>query len=751
MLQVAVDALELGKRKLAVAAVERTSNTGAPPHPSVSSELYLHRYIYLSALPAQVFRDWNRSPVIDLYVRQLSITVSADDGVHWEKPAPLLGRNDSLGDPSLPPPHSVEPKLVRLDNGIVVLVSGRQGQWVWYTDESALMGAAADAGAGNSPLSADLSAKTRPWASAIWDSFNLLEWHNSALAGSDLGLLFPSVCVKGLPSAPVCSTYYTSVTVLPSTHNGSASLLIAYDRTPNGRDPPTPDAPWGDVVFSVQLTLRKVLLPLLTPVMHATSAPATSAVPPLKEPYPALHGGRFVAGHGSVSNPDPLLDYVWNLETTSTSLQLITVLPVAVTAHPPSAFGGANSLVNSSDATARALGHGTLRVDFGRELAAWLELRSPDLTVAAVAAGCVSMSVGESSTPEFFSPSRLEHSRKGPNVHNASNPLFAGWKTEIPTPYSEPHGRVFRLELNAELFEGLRYGFVHINSSCGTFAPFTITSLSARAQVAPANWAAFAAPGQPVLERAWYVGGYTVKLNLLSDAIGSVLVQRGDRTPKGVFRGFSGDSHVAQATSMAAFGNFALVKSMQEQLGQFDSTYGTYLMYWVISLADYFTATGDVAFVRAMLPYAERKMRRAYNRATPKPGAPVQTRANELYAGWDERFNFAELTPEGKYYPENGYIMCSLYVQASEALADLAEAVGNTTYAKTYHAEAAKMTARVRSGGEAPGHEWWRPLGLHASAHAATAGLINSTEAPLVFAARFNESSKICSFSNFNQ
>ena len=208
---------------------------------------------------------------------------------------------------------------------------------------------------------------------------------------------------------------------------------------------------------------------------------------------------------------------------------------------------------------------------------------------------------------------------------------------------------------------------------------------------------------------------------------------------------------MAQATSMAAFGNFALVKSMQEQLGQFDSTYGTYLMYWVISLADYFTATGDVAFVRAMLPNAERKMRRAYNRATPKPGAPVQTRANLLYAGWDERFNFAELTPEGKYYPENGYIMCSLYVQASEALADLAEAVGNTTYAKTYHAEAAKMTARVRSGGEAPGHEWWRPLGLHASAHAATAGLINSTEAPLVFAARFNESSKICSFSNFNQ
>ena len=58
---------------------------------------------------------------------------------------------------------------------------------------------------------------------------------------------------------------------------------------------------------------------------------------------------------------------------------------------------------------------------------------------------------------------------------------------------------------------------------------------------------------------------------------------------------------------------------------------------------------------------------------------------------------------------------------------------------------------RSGAGGETPGNEWWRPLGLHASAHAANAGLVNQTEAPLVFAARFNNSAKVCSFSNFNQ
>ena len=138
---------------------------------------------------------------------------------------------------------------------------------------------------------------------------------------------------------------------------------------------------------------------------------------------------------------------------------------------------------------------------------------------------------------------------QSPKVHNATNPLFAGWKTEVPVPYSDG---IFRLELNAQLYEGVRYGFVHVNASCGAaVTPFTITSVTARAQVKPANWATFASPTRPVLERAWYVGGYTVKLNLQDTAIGSILDQRGDRTPKGKFTGFAGDSHVAQGENDA--------------------------------------------------------------------------------------------------------------------------------------------------------------------------------------------------------
>ena len=245
-----------------------------------------------------------------------------------------------------------------------------------------------------------------------------------------------------------------------------------------------------------------------------------NALNPVVEPWPELHGGKFVAGHGSTLNPDPLRDYVWNLTDmpNASALQLLQLLPSAVQPSPGAKFSNWSSLVNTSAGSARVEGAGTLLVDFGvwnLLLAAWVELRSPDLTPTEVASGCVTMSVGESRVPQFFTPSRLS-----PGVKNATNPLFEGWKTALPFPYADG---VFRLELNAQLYEGVRYGFLHVNSSCGCFKPFTIMSIVAQAQAKPANWAAFKTPDNPILERAWYVGGYTVKLNLQVDTIGSIL------------------------------------------------------------------------------------------------------------------------------------------------------------------------------------------------------------------------------------
>ena len=52
-----------------------------------------------------------------------------------------------------------------------------------------------------------------------------------------------------------------------------------------------------------------------------------------------------------------------------------------------------------------------------------------------------------------------------------------------------------------------------------------------------------------MLTRIWYVGAYTVKLNLLSNYFGAILVDRGDRIS------WTGDAHCSQAASLVAFGN----------------------------------------------------------------------------------------------------------------------------------------------------------------------------------------------------
>ena len=150
---------------------------------------------------------------------------------------------------------------------------------------------------------------------------------------------------------------------------------------------------------------------------------ASSALPPLVEPWPELYGGSFSPGHGAAANPDPLRDYIFNLSTfpaDNVTLMLTRVLPIAAEVNPLDAFAGdQGTLVDSMNGSLRALNSGTLRVDFGVELAGWIELRSSDLAPAAVAAGCVSMSVGESNIPQYFSPTRLS-----PRVKNASSPIF---------------------------------------------------------------------------------------------------------------------------------------------------------------------------------------------------------------------------------------------------------------------------------------------------------------------------------------
>ena len=94
-------------------------------------------------------------------------------------------------------------------------------------------------------------------------------------------------------------------------------------------------------------------------------------------------------------------------------------------------------------------------------------------------------------------------------------------------PNPSRYGDTYRLELNKELYEGVRYGWIHVASVETPPLRSTKCGSSARSNrpttkvVSPAN--------DPELTRIWYTGAYTVKMNLLKDYFGAILMERSDR------------------------------------------------------------------------------------------------------------------------------------------------------------------------------------------------------------------------------
>ena len=71
----------------------------------------------------------------------------------------------------------------------------------------------------------------------------------------------------------------------------------------------------------------------------------------------------------------------------------------------------------------------------------------------------------------------------------------------------------------------MRFAWLSVNATPA--APWHVTGFRLVAQVKPTNWGgAFAAAGDDLLSKIWYACAYTVKVNLLSDQFGSILIYR---------------------------------------------------------------------------------------------------------------------------------------------------------------------------------------------------------------------------------
>lgn len=417
------------------------------------------------------------------------------------------------------------------------------------------------------------------------------------------------------------------------------------------------------------------------------------------EPYPALSGGSF-SGPAVPESPDPLVAYRWPSPKATDELQSYTLKPVAVQADKPKAFSHLNSLLGN-DPNVTVNGTGSIRMDFGQENAGWLELDSPDLD------GDVEMSISE-----YNEPAKV---MLGP-----ANPV----KTKAPRRY----GNTYRLELNRELYEGVRFGWIHVRSFHNK--PWHITGLRLVCQIKPSNYTGSFSCSDPDLTRVWYAGAYTVKLNLEKSYLGAILMDRGDRIS------WTGDAYVGQAAMLAALGdNTDFVKANLAGTAGDTNGIASYALYWVLSLVDYYNYTGDDAFLDQYIENASGRLDAAYEHYAHPP--------HLTFYGWDERLGAGFDNPN---FPEPLRAYAMLSIRVWQEFAHAMEQHGRLDLRDKYRRYADEKIAELRKD-----PSWTAPFGVHSGADAIDAGFTTPAEQDALYEGRLSDRVRRQSYSPFNQ
>lgn len=417
----------------------------------------------------------------------------------------------------------------------------------------------------------------------------------------------------------------------------------------------------------------------------------------VKQPYPVLNGGAF-DGPAVKESPDPLIGYRWKDAKAGDGLQVYSLMPVAAVAETPASF---KNLLSATGAKPEinVVGTGSIRFDFGVESAAWLEFDSPDL------AGNVEMSISE-----YNEPAKVNSGPPHPH------------KSGVPVKY----GNTYRLELNRELYEGVRFGWIHVRSFA---APWHITGVRLVCQTKPTNYRGAFACSDAMLTRIWYAGAYGVKLNLTKDYFGAILMDRGDR------HSWTGDAHPSQAAALVAFGNFDFIKKNIDNTSGQNNGIRSYSLYWVLSLIDYYNYTGDAATLEKHIDNVCKKLDDAFSVYGKNPGLG--------FYGWDERLGAGFERPSCQE-SQQAYRMLS--IRASKAFAEAMEKCGRTELRDKYNGYANEKMAALRKN-----PAWYQGFGLHSNADAVTTGLLNDAEKRAVFERSFADRVNRVSFSPFNQ
>lgn len=446
----------------------------------------------------------------------------------------------------------------------------------------------------------------------------------------------------------------------------------------------------------------KTLITSILLCMQLTHLPAQAinGISPVTEPYSYVSTGSF-SGDPAPHSPDPLVSYRWTNPKASDELEIFLQKPVVVSSDKETSFENLESLTtNSPYVTVK--GTGSIRLDFGEVNAAWLEFDSPDLS------GKVEMSISEYNEP----------ARAGVVPNSLTKTLAPG-----------KYGNTYRLELNEELYEGVRFGWIHVKSFS---ANWHITDVRLVCQTKPANYNGSFSCSDTLLTRIWYTGAYTVKLNLLKDYFGAILMYRGDRFS------WTGDAHPAQAASMVAFGNYDFVRRNIMYTAPQSNSIRSYSLYWVLSMIDYYKYTNDTLLLKNYIPTICNKLDDAWSVYGTNPAL--------VYYGWDERLGAGFEHPN---YPEPQEAYKMLSIRAWKEFAEVADGfygARGVSLKDKYNNYAAGKISEMRKD-----IAWCRNFGLHSGADAVTTGLLSDVEKKTIYEKNFTDKINRISYSPFNQ
>ena len=425
-------------------------------------------------------------------------------------------------------------------------------------------------------------------------------------------------------------------------------------------------------------------------------------------PMPPLHtafSGTVSAGK-NVFSPDPLVNARWENISDSDKLEIYELYPVTATTDTPDSFKNLQSLV-AKEPSVKVVGAGDIMVDFGVESAAWLEFDSPDLS------GEIEMSISEYNEP---------------GIVNCC--------VDFPVKTAKPvkYGNTYRLELNKELHEGVRFGWIHVRQFD---RPFTITRVRKVAQTKPVNYNGSFECDNDMLNRIWYTGAYSVRVNMLYDYISPILMDRGDRYS------WAGDAHLIQAAALVAFGNYPHVR--QNLLLNSDKAQGinSYDLLWIKSAIDYYYHTGEINLFREHSTLIAEKLdyANAVLNNCDKNGIPIA--GNLFYIGWDERLGAGfEYSSNPKNVLNYRFVWFETLRMAVEAF----RVAGENGLAEKYETIMNEQFAQFTRKNPA----FLDNLDIHAAAQAINTGLLTNEQEQRLFDKYYPNRLHRVSFSPFN-